>query len=139
MAMDLMLGNLSRMICHRFDLPSPVFRESKGRIWMKLSLQQLWRPLQIHTPLFSANAVIMWCMKCIWFSYRMCLLDRAPVCMRGEPLFSNRVSVPVSLWNPRDGCTAVGLAAGQGGPVRMHPSRSLGAMPGPHRIHGVLT
>ena len=47
--------------------------------------------------------------------------------------------VPVSLWNPRNGCAAVGLAAGQGGPVCMHPSRSLGAVPGPHRIHGVLT
>ena len=37
-------------------------------------------------------------------------------------------SVPVSLWNPRVGS---GLAAGQGGPVCMHPSRSLGAVPGP--------
>jgi hypothetical protein len=48
-------------------------------------------------------------------------------------------SVPVSLWNTRDGFTSVGLAAGQGGPVCMHPSRSLGAVPGPHRIHGFLT
>ena len=48
-------------------------------------------------------------------------------------------SVHVSLWNPRDGCAAVGLAAGQGGPACMHPSRSLGAVPGPHCIHRVLT
>jgi hypothetical protein len=48
-------------------------------------------------------------------------------------------SVPVSLWNPRDGCTAVGLAAGQGGPVCMHPSRCLGAVPGPRRIHRFQT
>ena len=46
--------------------------------------------------------------------------------------------VPVSLWNLRDSCAAVGLATGQGGPVCMHPSRSLGAVSGPHRIHGVL-
>jgi hypothetical protein len=67
----------------------------------------------------------------------MCLLDRAPVCMGGEaflPFF-----VPVSLWNPRDGCAAFGLAAGQGGLVCMHPLRSLWAVPGPHRIHEVLT
>jgi hypothetical protein len=30
--MYLMPGNLSRMICHRFDLPLPVFRGSKGPI-----------------------------------------------------------------------------------------------------------
>ena len=28
--MDLMPGYLLRMICHRFDLPMPVFRGSKG-------------------------------------------------------------------------------------------------------------
>ena len=38
-------------------------------------------------------------------------------------------SVPVSLWNPRDGCAAVGLVAGQGSPICIHPSRSLGAVP----------
>ena len=92
----------------------------------------------MHTPLVSANAVNMWCMECIWISYRMRLLDRAPVCMGGEIFFAYRVFVPVSLWNPRDGCAAVGLAAGQGGPVRMHPSWSLGAVPGSHRIHGFL-
>jgi hypothetical protein len=85
--MGLMAGNLSRMICHRFDLPLPVCRGSKGPIWKKLSLQQLWRPLHIHTPLVSANAVKMWCMKCIWISYRMRLLDRAPVCMGGEGVY----------------------------------------------------
>ena len=89
--MDLMPGYLTRMICHRFDLPLPVFRGSKGRIRMKLSLQQLRRPLHIHTPLVSANAVIMWCMECIWISYRMRLLDRAPVCMGGEGFFAYRV------------------------------------------------
>ena len=78
--MDLMPGNLSRMICHRLDLPLPMLRGSKGPIWMKLSLQQLWRPCRIHTPLVSANAVIMWCMECIWISNRMRLLDRANVC-----------------------------------------------------------
>ena len=86
--MDLMPGNLLRMICHRFVLSLPVFRGSKGRIRMKLSLQQLRRPLHIHTPLVSANAVIMWCMECIWTSYRMRLLDRAPVCMGGEGFFA---------------------------------------------------
>ena len=49
------------------------------------------------------------------------------------------ISIPVSLWNPRYGCAAVGLVAGQGDPVCMHPSRSLGAVPGPRRIHGFLT
>ena len=85
--MHLMAGYLSRMICHRFDLPLPVFRGSKGRIRMKLSLQQLRRPYRVHTPLVSANAVIMWCMECIWTSYRMRLLDRAPVCMGGEGFY----------------------------------------------------
>jgi hypothetical protein len=37
-------GNLSKMICHRFDLPLPVFRGSDGPIRTKLTLQQLWRP-----------------------------------------------------------------------------------------------
>ena len=134
--MDLMAGNLLRMICHRFDLSLPVFRGTKGSIWTKVSLQQLRRPLHIHTSLVSANAVIMWCMERIWISYCMRLLDRAPVCMGGEVYFAYRVFVPASLWNPR---AAVGLAAGQGGPVGMHPSRSLGAVLGPHRIHGFLT
>ena len=89
--MDLMPGYLLKMIIHRFDLPLPVFRGSKGPIRMKLSLQQLRRPLHIHTPLVSANAVIMWCMECIWISYRMRLLDRAPVCMGGEVFFAYRV------------------------------------------------
>ena len=104
--MDLMPGNLLKIICHRFDLPLPVFRGSKGPIQEKLSLQQLWRPLHIHTPLVSANAVIMWCMECIWISYRMRLLDRAPVFMYvWEARLSSLTvfSVPVSLWNPRDG------------------------------------
>ena len=107
--MDLMPGYYSRMIFHRFDLPLPVFRGSKGLIGTKLSLQQLWRPYRIHTPIVSANAVIMWCMECVCISYRMRLLDRAPVCsFLRLPCFSD----PVSLWNPRDGSAAVGLAAG---------------------------
>jgi hypothetical protein len=131
--MDLTPGNLSRMICHRFDLPSPVFRGSKGPIRMKSLLQQLRRPLHIHTPLVPANAVIMWRMECVWISYRMRLLGRAPVCM---VFFAYRVFVSVSLWNP---LAAIGLAAGQGGPVCMHPSRSLGAVPGLHRFNLFLT
>ncbi len=85
--MDSMVGYLSRMIFHRFDLPLPVFRGSKGRISMNLSLQQLRRPYRIHTPLVSANAVIVWCMECVWISYCMRLLDRAPVCMGGEGFY----------------------------------------------------
>ena len=81
--MDIMPGNLPIIIFHRFDLPLPVFRGSKGPNRKKLSLQQLRRPLHIHTPLVSANAVHMWCMECIWISNRMRLLDRAPVCMVG--------------------------------------------------------
>ena len=81
-------------------------------------------------------AVYFWCMECVLTSNCMRLLDRAPVCMGGEVYFAYRVFVPASLWNPR---AAVGLAAGQGGPVCMHPSRSLGAVPGPRRIHGFLT
>ena len=73
--MDLMPGYLSRMTFHRFDLPLPVFRGSKGLIWKQLSLQQLRRPYRIHTPLVSANAVIMWCMECIWISYCLRLFD----------------------------------------------------------------
>jgi hypothetical protein len=61
----------------------------------------------------------------------MRLLDRAPVCMGGEVFLAYRFFVPVSLWNPRDGCAAFGLAADQGGPVCMHPSRFLGAVPDP--------
>jgi hypothetical protein len=79
-----MTGNLLRMIFDRFDLPLPVFRGSKGRIWMKSLMQQLGRAYHIHTPLVSGNAVNIWCMECIWISYRMRLLDRAPVCMGGE-------------------------------------------------------
>jgi hypothetical protein len=86
--MDFMVGYLLRMICHRFALPLPVFRGSKGPIQEKLSLQQLRRPLHIHTPLVSANAVNMWCMECVSISYRMRLLDRAPVCMGGEGFFA---------------------------------------------------
>jgi hypothetical protein len=62
----------------------------------------------------------------------MRLLDRAPVWL-------SVFSVPVSLWNPRDGSTAVGLAAGQGGPVCMHQSRSLGAVPGPRYVTTTLS
>jgi hypothetical protein len=85
--MDLMAGYLLKIIFYRFDLPLPVFRGSKGRIWTKLSLQQLRRPYRIHTSLVSANAVIMWCMECVWTSYCMRLLDRAPVCMGGEGFY----------------------------------------------------
>jgi hypothetical protein len=75
-------GNLSRLHFHRLHLPLPVFRGSKGPIRKKkLSLQQLKRPLYIHTLLISANAVNMWCMKCIWTSTCMHLWDSAPVCM----------------------------------------------------------
>jgi hypothetical protein len=84
--MDLMPGNLLKIICHRFDLPLPVFRGSKGRIWMKSLLQHL-RLLCKHTPLVSANAVIMWCMECASISYRMRLLDRARECMGGEGVY----------------------------------------------------
>ena len=122
--MDLMPGNLLRMSFHRFDLSLPVFIGSKGRIRMMSLMQQLRRPLHTHTPLVSANADNMWCMECEWISYR-----------RRLTVFS----VPVSLWNPRDGCAAVGHAAGRGGSVCMHPSWSLGAMHRPHRIHGFLT
>ena len=87
---------------------------------MKSLLQQLRRPYRIHTPLVSANAVIMWCMECIWISYRMRLLDRAPVCMGGESFFAHRVFVPFSLWNPRDGCAAV--ACSRSGRPCMHES-----------------
>jgi hypothetical protein len=45
----------------------------------------------MHTPLVSANAVIMWCMECTWISYCIRLLDRAPVCMGGEVFFAYRV------------------------------------------------
>ena len=63
--------NLSRMIFHRFDLPLPVLRGSKERIWKKSLLQQLRRPYRMHTPLVSVNAVNMWCMECVWISYRI--------------------------------------------------------------------
>ena len=79
--MDFMDGDLLRMIFHHFDLSLPVFRGSKGSIRKKLPLQYLRRPLHIHRPLVSANAVVMWCMECIWISYCMRLLDRAPICM----------------------------------------------------------
>ena len=133
--MDIMPGYLSRMIFYRFDLSLPVFRGSKGRIWMKLSLQQLRRPLHIHTPLVSANAVNIWSMECIWISYRCAFwIERLYVCIGGEAFFANRdFDSYFSLES-----SAVGLAAGQGSSVCMHPSRSLGAVPGPHRIHCFL-
>ena len=53
-----MPDNLLRMIFDRFDLPLPVFRGSKGPIWKKLSLQQLRRPLHIHTPLGFSECVV---------------------------------------------------------------------------------
>ncbi len=92
--MDLMPGNLSRIICHRFNSSLPVFRGSKGSIRKDFSLQQLRRPYRIHTLFVSANAVIMWCMECIWISYCMRLLDRAPVCMGGEAFSAH------SFWFP---------------------------------------
>ena len=45
----------------------------------------------LHTPLVSANADNMRCMECVWISYCMRLLDRAPVRMGGEVFFANRV------------------------------------------------
>jgi hypothetical protein len=89
--MDLMPGSRLRMICHRFALPLPVFRGSKGPNRKKLSLQQLRRPLHIHTPLVLANTVYFWCMECIWISNRMHLLNRASICMGGEVYFAYRV------------------------------------------------
>jgi hypothetical protein len=89
--MDLMPGNLLRIIFYRFDLPLPVFRGSKGPIRKQLSLQQLRRPLHIHTPHVSANAVIMGCMECIWTSNHMRLINRAHVCMGSEVFFPYRV------------------------------------------------
>ena len=68
-----------------------MFRGSKGPILKQLSLQQLRRPLHIHTPLVSANAVVMWCMECIWTSNRMRLMNRAHVCMGSEVFFPYRV------------------------------------------------
>ncbi len=86
--MHLMLGNLLRMISHCFDLSLPMFRRSKGPIRKKSLMQQ---PYRIHTPLVSANAVIMWYMECVWISYRMRLLDRASVCMGGESFSASLV------------------------------------------------
>jgi hypothetical protein len=96
--MDIMPGNLSRMIFDRFDFSLPVFRgSSKGPIRKKSLLEQLWIPYRIHTPLVSADAVITWCMECIWTSYRMRLLDRSPVCMGGE-VFRSCFSLESSGW-----------------------------------------
>ncbi len=92
--MDLMPGNLSKIIFHRFDLPLPVFRELKGPIWTKFSFHQLRRPYRIHTPLVSANAVIMWSMECICIYYCMRLLSRAPACMGGEGFSSTSSTAP---------------------------------------------
>ena len=135
------VGNLSRLILHRFALPLPAFRGSKGPIWRKLSLQQLRRPLHIHTPLVSANAVNMWCMECIWTLNCMRLSDRQSACMYGGRGFLRLPCFAFFFLSGilGDGCAAVGLAAGQGGLVCMHPSRSLGAVPGPHLIHVFLT
>jgi hypothetical protein len=65
--------------------------------------------------------------------------------MGGEAFFAYLVLFLFLSGILGDGFKAVGLAAGHGGPVALHtghggvPSRSLGAVPGPHRIHGVLT
>ena len=101
--MDLMPGYLSRMICHRFDLPLPVFRGSKGPIRIKLSLQQLRRPLHIHTPLVSANAVNIWSMECIWISYRCAFWIERLYVWEARVSSLTVFSVAVSLWNPRAG------------------------------------
>jgi hypothetical protein len=106
------------MIFHRFDLSLPVFRGSKGRIRTQLSLQQLRRPYRIHTPLVSANAVIMWCMECLWISYRMRLMDRAPVCMGGEGFFAYRVFGSYFSLESSRGCRA---GSGSGRPC-LHAS-----------------
>jgi hypothetical protein len=137
--MDIMPGNLLRIICHRFDLPLPVFRGSKRPIRIKLSLQQLRRPLHTHTPLVSANAVHMWCMEYIWISYRMRLLKRAPVCMGGDAFFAgfcvfgSCFSLESSGW--LRGCRA---ASGSGRPCMCLCIAVPRAVPGPRSIHGVL-
>ena len=47
-------------------------------------------------------------------------------------------SVSISLWNPRDGCAAIGLAAGQGSCMHAFIAVAQGMVPGPRRIHGFL-
>ena len=79
---------------------------SKGRIWKKLSLQQLRRPLCIHKPFISANAVIMCCMECIWISYCM-LLDRAHVCMRHAWLCYPFLPFPDRTYRTLPACLAL--------------------------------
>jgi hypothetical protein len=137
--MYLMPGDLSRMIFHRFDLPLPVFRGSKGPKWMKSLLQHLRRPLCIHTLLVSVNAVNMWCMECVCISCRMRFLNCARVCMGGEVFFTYRVfgfhfSLESSGW-------LRGYRADSGsGQLCMHAFIPVaqGMVPGPRRIHGFL-
>ena len=71
----------------------------------------------------------------------MDLLSHAPLgqsaCMYGRrgflrlPCFCFCIYLESSGW-------FIGLAVGQGGPVCMHPWRFLGAVSGPHCIHGFL-
>ena len=75
------------MFFNRFDLPSPVFRGSKGSIRNKLSLQQLWRPLHICTYITCFS-------ECVVYEVHVDLmrfLNKAPVCMGGEVFFAYRV------------------------------------------------
>ncbi len=126
--MDLMVGYLLRMIFHRFDLPLPVFRGSKGPIWRKLSLRAAASEAISHT----YTTCFSECCYHVMYGVHMDLGQSA--CMYGGRGF---LRLPCFRFLFLSGI--LGLAAGQGGPVGMHPSRSLGAVPGPHRIHGVLT
>ncbi len=125
-----MPGNLSRMIFHLFDLPLPVFRGWKGPIDAEEVIAAAASEAIAHTytTCFSERY------QHVVYGVHMDLLslgflDRAPVCMGGEGFFANMVfgscfSLESSGWLHR-----CGLVAGQGGYVRMHPSRSLGAVP----------
>jgi hypothetical protein len=123
--MNPMPGNLSRMICHRFDLLLPVFRGSKGRFRRNYRcssfggrctyIHHLFQRMLLSCGVWSACGPLI---ACASWSERLYVW---------EARFSSLTVflVPVSLWNPRDGCASVGLAAGQGGPLCMHLSRSL--------------
>ena len=73
--MDFMACNILKIIFHRFDLPSPVFRGSKGPIRKKLSLRAAALEAISHTYITCFSE----CCYHVVYGVCMDLLSHAPL------------------------------------------------------------